>query len=146
MTPTLTDVLTGQAVALAAPQPPEASGDYAVGRLGLVSLLALLAAQEAERGPAARVWENAALRSLLARASGAYDGVLEGALAAAAGRAPGGFAWSALDADNAALRQALIALHEAVEASGDADLDREILDLYGAMADARRLDLPAGLG
>jgi hypothetical protein len=145
MTPVLADILTGQAAALGAPQPPEALGDYLAGRLGILSMLALLAAQEAERGPAARVWENAAIRSLFGRASGAYDGDLMGRLAAAATAAPGGFAWSVLDADNAGLRRLLIALHEAAEARNDKPLDREILELYDAMAQARRLDLPSAL-
>ena len=84
MNPTLPEVLIGQAIALAAPQPPEASGAYMAARIGMVAMLATLAAQEAERGPAARVWENAALRALLGRAVEAYDGDLGGLLAAAA--------------------------------------------------------------
>ena len=49
---------------------------------------------------------------------------------------------TALDALNAKLRLALIAVHEAVEAKADATLDREILTLYQAMADRRMLVLP----
>ena len=144
MSPALPDILTGQAVALATPLPPEAAGDYAAGRAAILTLLALLAAQEAERGPAARIWENGALRALLAGAAAAYDGALGGRLALAAALDTD-FSWTALDAANADLRRLLIALHEAAENRRDAALDREILALYVRMAQARRLEFP-GVG
>jgi hypothetical protein len=142
MTPTLTDILTGQAAAIAAPQPPEAGGDYMASRLGLVAMLAVLAAQEAERGPAARIWENGAIRALLTKAATEYDQTADDGLATSADD----FSWSGLDAENARLRRRLIRLHEAVEARGDSRLDLEILQLYRAMAEARRLDSPSSLG
>jgi len=132
MTPTLPDILMGQAVALMTPLPPEAGGDYLVGRMGMLAMLAGLAAQEAERGPAARVWENEAIRTLLAKA-GVASQMDEGNLA-----------WSALDAANAELRRALIRLHEAAEDRGDRALQSEILELYRQMAKARRLELSGG--
>jgi hypothetical protein len=146
MTPALPDILMGQFIALNAPLPPEASGDYLAGRTGMIAMLSVLAAQEAERGSAARVWENAALRALIGRAAGAYDEAFGGAMAKAAGGADVDLAWSALDAANATLRRVLIALHEEAEARGDTALDREILALYVAMAAHRRLDLPSTLG
>jgi len=132
----------GQVISLSAPAPPEASGDYAVSRGGMVAMLLMLSAQEAERGPAARAWENGALRALLAEAAGGYDEALGGALSAAAGVTDGDCGWSALDAANADLRRRLIALHEAAEARHDAGLQRRILDLYVEMAKARHVDLP----
>jgi hypothetical protein len=130
MTPSLPDILMGHVAALSTPMPPEASGDYLAGRLGILAMLSLLAAQEAERGVAARVWENQAIRALLIRAG-------------ASAQEPGGdLAWSALDRENAELRRALITLHEAAEAAGDLALDREILELYAEMAAWRRLELP----
>lgn len=144
MTPSLPDILTGQAVALATPLPPEACGDYAAGRVGILVLLALLAAQEAERGIAARLWENGAIRALLAKAASIYDGGLGGRLGLAAAGLDDDFSWAALDLTNADLRHLLIALHETVEERSDAALDREILTLYRHMAHERRLDLPAG--
>ena len=125
MTPALPDILIGEMVALATPLPPEAGGDYQAGRVGLIVMLAGLAAQEAERGTAARVWENAAIRALLGETGSDPD-----------------LAWSALDRNNAELRRKLITAHEAAEARGDASLQRDILTLYQAMAKARRLDLP----
>ncbi|MBV8682874.1 MAG: hypothetical protein JO111_08380 [Caulobacteraceae bacterium] len=146
MTPSLPTILMGQVAALSAPAPPEASGDYAVSRGGMVAMLLMLSAQEAERGPAARVWENGALRSLLADAAGDYDEVLGGALSSAAGVTDGDGGWSVLDAANADLRRRLIALHEAAESRRDEGVQRRILDLYVEMAKARHLDLPGAAG
>lgn len=142
MTPALPDILTGQALSLATPMPPEASGDYLAGRMGLMAMLATLAAQEAERGIAARVWENGALRSLFGKAAHTYDGILKGRLAKAAAGGNADLAWRALDGANAELRRVLIALHEAVEQRRDGALDLDILELYREMARRRRLDVP----
>ena len=54
MTPALPDILMGQMISLVTPMPPEAGGDYLAGRMGLLAMLASLAAQEAERGEAPR--------------------------------------------------------------------------------------------
>ncbi|MDQ2860580.1 MAG: hypothetical protein M3T55_07630 [Pseudomonadota bacterium] len=146
MTPSLPDILTGFAVALSTPLPPEASGDYAAGRAGILTLIALLAAQEAERGIAARLWENGAIRSLFSTAAPAYDGRLGGRLGVAAAGADDDLSWTALDLANANLRRLLIVLHEAAENNRDAGLDSEILGLYRRMAHERRLELPSGVG
>lgn len=144
MNPALPELLTGLAVAVATPPPPESAGDYMVGRLGLVAMIAALAAQEAQDGPAARAWESEAIAALLASAREAHDGRLDGAIAAAlqAAKANVDFSWTGLDAVNAALRRALISLHQAVEDAGDEARDRRILELYGEMAQRRRLRLP----
>jgi hypothetical protein len=132
--------------ALSVPPPAEAAGDYAMARLGMVSMLASLAAQEAERGFAARMWENGALKDLFLEATPAYDEGLTGRLSDASSLDSSDLSLSALDALNAKLRIVLIALHEAVEARGDRPLDRRVLELYIQMAHARRLELPAALG
>ena len=144
MNPTLPDLLTGITVALSIPLPPEASGEYAAGRQGMIATIAILCAQEAERGGAARVWENGAMRALFGRAAPKYDGGLGGRPRQAASGVDADFTWAGLDAANADLRRVLIALHEAVEDAGDRRLDREILNLYRDMARARRLDLAGG--
>ena len=143
MRPNVNDVLQGFAAALASPPSPEAGAAYAASRAGMLIMLVSLAAQEAERGPAATLAESAAIRSLLGRAL-AHDEALGGVLRAAAGESEADFTTTALDAANARLRKVLIALHEHVEAVGDAELDREIIALYGEMARGRRLQLPAG--
>jgi hypothetical protein len=134
MTPTLSELLLGNFVAFSNPPPPEAMGDFMNSRIGIVGMISMLAAQEADRGAAARIWENGAIRDVLAKAAPAYGPPPH--------IADSDFTIEALDAVNAGLRRALIALHEAVEAAKDRALDREILDLYVKMAQARRLDLP----
>jgi len=145
MTPSLPDILIGHAAALSAPQPPESSGDYLAGRLGLLAMLSVLAAQEASRGVAVRIWENGAIREVFASAAAEYDPAFAGALAKAASATDEDRTWAALDDSNDSLRRLLIRLHEAVETRRDSALDREILNLYQAMAKARRLELPAAL-
>ena len=127
MTPALPDILVGQMIALVTPLPPEAGGDYQAGRAGMIAMISSLAAQEAERGVAVRVWENAAIRTLLGEAGADTD-----------------LSWRALDAVNAGLRRRLIALHEDAEAHGKKAVEIKILDLYRQMAAARRLEFPAG--
>jgi hypothetical protein len=129
MTPALPDILVGQAAALATPLPPESQGEYLAGRVGLMAMLAGLAAQEADRGPAARVWENNAIAALINKAGGGEPATSND------------LTWRGLDAENARLRCRLIEVHEAAEARRDAALQREILQLYVEMAAARRLSL-----
>ena len=144
LTPTLVEIIIGQVAAMSIAPPAEAAGDYAAARLGMLGMLAALATQEAERGVAARVWENRALEALFASLAPEYDETLEGRLAAAAPATPD-LALSALDARNAELRRTLIAVHEAVEERGDSACERAIVDLYRRMAHARRLELPSAL-
>jgi hypothetical protein len=113
---------------LATPSPPESSGEFMAGKIGLVSMLLMLSAQEAEKGLAVRVWENAAIRERL--------GDLH--------TTDADLSLSALDAANAKLRTRLIAAHADAEARGDATADRAFVELYEKMAEARRLDIPGG--
>lgn len=136
MTPSLPDILVGNFMCMADPGPPEQQGEFMAGKVGLVALLSLLAAQEAERGAAARVEENALIRAALAEAAADYG------LELASLPSTDEMTISSLDRVNAALRSALIGLHEAVEARGDTARHHAILRLYVKMADLRRLDLP----
>ena len=138
MTPALPDILRGNFLCLAVPSPPEQQGEFMATRVGVIALLSLLAAQEAERGTTARVWENAAIATVLADAAEVY-GVQYAEVAQTAGK---DLSLEALDRANAVLRRGLIALHEAVENAGDLPRHRAILGLYGEMAERRRLDLP----
>jgi hypothetical protein len=133
MTPALPDILMSQAAALATPLPPESQGEYLSGRVGLLAMLASLSAQEADRGPAARVWENRAIAALIAGT--------EGVAQESSPETSSDFTWRGLDAENARLRRRLIEVHEAAEAAGDGALQTEILQLYVDMAAARRLTL-----
>lgn len=134
MTPTLTQLLSSFAVALMTPLPPEASGDFAASRNGMIANLAGLCAHEAERGVPVRVWENGAMRALLEKAAERYP-----VAAPPAADTPEDLSLSRLDQVNAILRRRLIALHEAVEAAADTAMHHDILQLYREMAQARRL-------
>lgn len=138
MTPSLPDILVGNFLCLAEAPPPESAGEFTAGKVGATALLSLLAAQEAERGLTARVWENDAIRALVSEAAPVYG---QGFAEAASGP-DGDFSLAGLDRVNALLRRALISLHEAVEAAGDTARDQSILRLYRDMAHARRLDMP----
>jgi hypothetical protein len=139
MTPSVREIMTGVAVALSTPPSADAGPDYFASRVGMVSMLTGLAAQEADRAAAAAVAENAAIRALFKDAAMAY---LDLDLAAVGAAEDPDLTVSALDDVNASLRRKLIALHEAVEAAGDAATDRAILALYVRMADLRHLALP----
>lgn len=128
MTPALPDILTGLLLTLSIPPDPEAGPDYMAGKMGMVATILALTAQEAERGAAVRVWENATIREALREAP----------------TAPVLLDWRALDEENAALRRRLIAAHAAAETAGDAAADAKFLKLYAEMAERRRLDLPTG--
>lgn len=136
MTPSLPDILVGNFMCMADPGPPEQQGEFMAGKVGLVALLSLLAAQEVERGAAARVAENTAIRAMLDQASGDYG------LDSANWPTTDALTITDLDVVNAALRKVLISLHEAVETRGDTARHHAILRLYARMADLRRLDLP----
>lgn len=130
MTPTAAEVLMGNFMALIEPPSQESLGDYMASRISVIGMNSLLASQETEKGAAVRVWENAAISALLTKAGTPLATSMDD------------LSIPALDALNATLRLALIAAHEAVEAKGDAALEREILQLYQAMADQRMLVLP----
>lgn len=135
MTPTLPEILRGNFMSLATPATADMAGDFMAARIGVIGMLNLLAAQEAERGTAAAVLESRAIADVLASASG-YDIAIP---AASDDPSP-----AAIDAHNAALRRALIALHDAAEQRADHGLDSRILALYVAMAAGRTLALPTG--
>jgi hypothetical protein len=140
MTPSVVEVMRGCAAALTQPPSPDAGPEYFASRVGMISMLANLAAQEAERAAAVTVAENVDIRALFAQAA-AHDAALGGRLARAAQGVDTDLSLSALDAANAGLRRLLIELHERVEDVGDAALDRAILALYVRMAEGRRLQL-----
>lgn len=138
MTPTVSELLMGNFLAMIDPPPAESAGDYMQAKVGVTGMISLLCAQEAERGIEARVWENGAIRALLKASAARYGAQF----ADAAAGVDTDFTFAGMDRANAALRRALIDLHIAVETAKDGPLDTEIRVLYVKMADARRLDLP----
>jgi hypothetical protein len=143
MTPSVPEIIRGCVVALATPAPPESAGDFAAGRVGIVSMLLSLAAQEANKCVGATIAENADIRALFAGAV-VSDPPLRDHVATAAAETDADLTIAGLDAANARLRRLLIALHEHVEAVGDDGLDRQITALYLRMARGRRLELGRG--
>jgi hypothetical protein len=137
MTPTATDLLKGCIQALAAPPRPEDAGVFLTARTRTVALINRLVALECASGSAVRVFENAAIRLLLADAGSGYKALADAAVATG----DGDYSIEALDAANARLRRLLIELHEAVELAGDRGLDRKILKLYREIAERRELKL-----
>lgn len=137
MTPTVPELLNGCILTLMTPPRAEDAGLFSAARLRLVALVNKLVALESVDGTAARVWENATLRALIAEA-GPRHGILP---ADTAETSDGDYSLAVLDAANAKLRRLLIRLHEAAEQAGDAELDRRILKLYGEMARRRELHL-----
>ena len=138
MTPTAPELLMGNFLCLIDPPPPEAMGEFMQGKVAVTAMISLLAAQEAERGVEARLWENSAIRAVLSRSALDYG---ERFKDASKGHDTD-FNLAKLDAANARLRRELISLHEMVENRGDTKLHREIVALYVQMAHMRRLDLP----
>lgn len=139
MTPTVPELLMGCAAALSKPAREEDAGAFAEARLMTVATINLLVAQECATGVAVRIWENAALRTVLTQAAALYGA----AYGEASAIGDGDLSLSALDEANFRLRRLLIRLHEAVEAAADGAMDRNILALYRDMAERRALTLPA---
>lgn len=146
MIPTAAEVLLGNFMTLIEPSPPESAGEFMAGKIGVVGMISLLAAQEAEKGAAVRVAENRAMRTLFAEAAAVdWAPSLKDRLRTLAGGEDLDLSITALDRANAVLRLALIDLHAAVENTpGDAARAQEkrIVRLLREAADARRLDLP----
>lgn len=140
MTPSVTEIMRGCAAALTQPPSPDAGPEFFASRVGMISMLANLAAQEAEHAAAAAAAENTDIRGVFAQAS-AYDAALGGRLATASREADTDLSLRALDAANARLRRLLIELHTRAEDAGDTELARAILALYVRMAQGRRLQL-----
>jgi hypothetical protein len=138
MTPTAPELLMGNFLCLIDPPPPEAMGEFMVGRVAVTGMISLLAAQEAERGIETRLWENSAIRAVLSKSAIDYGERFR----EVSKKHDENYNLTSLDAANARLRRELIVLHEMAEAKGDEKLHKEIIGLYVKMAFARRLDLP----
>jgi len=137
MTPTMVELLNGCILTLMTPPRPEDTGPFSAARIRLAALVNRLVALECADAAAVRVWENAALRALIAEA-GPGHGMSPGD---AAETTDGDYSLAALDAANARLRRLVIRLHEAAEQARDSELDRKILELYCEMARRRELHL-----
>ncbi len=138
------EILRGMFTALSSPPPPESIGDFMAGTVGVVALLAILTAQEAESDAATRVAENAAIRDLFVAVLKDARSDLPNRLRQSLAAAPldDDLRLTALDTINDALRRTLIDLHEFADLTGDVALQSRILNLLRDAARARRIDLP----
>lgn len=146
MNPSASELLIGNLVTLSEPSPPESTGDFLGGKIGVVGLISFLCAQEAEKGAAVRVAENRSIRTLFRDAvREGWAPKVGGAMAALASGVDEDLTLTGLDLANAELRRVLIALHEAVEADVDPAArarERRIAKLLLDHAQARSLVLP----
>jgi hypothetical protein len=121
MTPDARSVLGYLTELLLASVAPRAQPPYLAGTIGMVGAALAVLTEEWDRAASRLVEENRAIRALFRRAETVnLDGVLAGELRALAGGEDDDLRISALEAANAGLRAALIQLHAAVEAGGDA--------------------------
>lgn len=135
MSPTLTNILAGNAASITDLLANTDSPAFARKRLMVLAMLSRLAAQEADTAAAVRRAETEAIMEVLDRARDAYH--LGPGPASSDGESLG-----ELDARNARARTLLAELHDAVERESDRSLHREILALHCRMALGRELRLP----
>jgi hypothetical protein len=112
---------------------PNMAPGYSQGSASTLAMVMILAAQEYGRAAETRAWENAQMRALLARGGVSLPAPAESLSVAA------------LNAENAALSRALIALHAAAEEGTAPDskaLEQAILAFLKDSAQRRRLYLP----
>jgi hypothetical protein len=139
MKPEAGDILGTAADQLLGQIAPNLNATYLQGSLAVQALLMKFAAREYERGADVRATENADMRGLFAElAPNIGDAGLRTQLEAAAATRDTSLAISALNAANAELRRALIALQTYVEDANDRDAQRRIWDVLKAAA-ARRV-------
>ncbi len=139
----LSEVLVGNAQALMVPRAEDSAGDYSAGMAGVVAMLCVLAAQEAEGAAALRVAENREMRALFARAvEDGCAGALHAQLRHLSRERNDDLRLSALDAAGDGLRGALIELHVLAEQTGLVRLEADILRLLAGFAEKRRLSIP----
>lgn len=148
MKPSLGEILLTSAHTLGAHVAPLlADKPYAMGHTGTIGLLLVFLAQEAERSIDTLVTDNREMRAIFAKALVApLAGDLADALRRAASGGDGSLLMRVLEAENAALKTVLIALHQAVDDSPESwarDLQRSIWVHLKASAERRALILPS---
>jgi hypothetical protein len=147
MNPEADQVLNTSAMQLLAQILPQLPAGYAQGTTSLIAVLAMMAAQEYERGADIRAAENADMRTLFRNlAPLVEDAGLKSNLTNVAEANDTSLAISALDASNHELRRMLIELQMHVEALPGADAreaEHTIWVVLKASAARRLVRLPA---
>jgi dienelactone hydrolase len=148
MKPGIADLLMNAATTLGAEVAPHlAEKPYALGHTGTIGIMLVFLAQEADRAAETLSRDNAEMRALFAAAAG--DRLLPEEMQTALARAAAGegqnLHLSVLEAENAALKAVLIALHAVVDDRIDEAARRLQVDIcrhLKASADRRALHLP----
>lgn len=139
MKPEAGDILGTAADQLMGQIAPNLNANYLQGSLAVQALLLKFAAREYERGADIRFAENADMRALFAELAPTIgDAALRAQLMEAAATKDTSLAISVLNAANAELRRALIALQVHIEDLGDRAAQKRIWDALNVMA-ARRV-------
>ena len=112
---TLETALHGIAATLRDRITPALNDPFAIESARLATMLLTVAANGVDDLAAIRVWENAAIRSLLADLADAAPAPLSGTLVEASNSADPGLRISELDRENGRLRTLLVQLHAAIE-------------------------------
>ena len=139
----LSEVLAGGAQALATPATSDTAGEFSAGMIGVVAILCVFAAEEAEGAAARFCTENAQIRALFAAAvAEGQAGTLQAKLVALSGEQDSDLRLSSLAAAADRLRDMLIALHVHAEQSGYSELEQAIVAFLHRSAHSRRLSIP----
>jgi hypothetical protein len=148
MKPEADQVLNTSAFQLLMNVAPQLPAGYLQGTASLIAMLAMMAAQEYERGADIRAAENADMRTLFTElAPHMSESSLKARLLAAAETKDTSLAISALNNANYELRHLLIELQAHVEQQPGAharDAERRIWAMLKAAADRRLVRVPAG--
>jgi hypothetical protein len=142
MRPNLSELLGGAAMGLARDVLPALEKEpYARGSAAVAMLIAILAAQEANRAGAQAQIEIAAMQALFRETAAAFPPLAERLTAAAEARAAG-LALDQLAPLHAMLSALLIELHAFAEAAPDAAIENRILAMLVSFNEAKALALP----
>jgi hypothetical protein len=144
--PDVGQILSVSALQLLSQIAPLLPTGYSQGTASLLAVLAMMAAQEYERGAEIRVAENADIRALFAElAPMLSDATLKASLLSAAGNKDTTLTISALDTANYELRRLLIALQSHIEDRPEPEAreaERRIWNVLRASAERRLVRAP----
>lgn len=134
------NILRGVGNALRNQIAPSLDDRFAVEATRLATLLVNIAANDIDDAAAARIWENASLRTVFGDAAALVTGSLAERLVEASRSVEPGYRISELDTENGRLRNLLVELHAMVEVREDAaasTLNQRIWKLLGDIRERR---------
>lgn len=142
MKPAVEQVLAGLAGTIGAEVIPAIAEPYAAGHAGAAAMLGIFVAQDYDRAGENHALSIQEMQALFRAAASRLGADLGARLTALAEEPLAGFRVGALAAQRARMQEAMIALHEAAEAMGARDLERDCLALLARDAHRRALFIP----